>query len=61
MGTIFVFGTYQIICVLLNLGSELFRLAMESRYLNIFCAFFFFFFFFFCHRKGHVINRILHS
>ena len=56
-----IFRTYQIICKLFfvalycwNFGSELFHLAMESHYLNVFCAFF-------CHRNGHVINRTLHE
>ena len=53
MRTIFIFYFILFFVVLLNLRSELCRLAMESRYLNIFCAF--------CHRKGHVIKRILHS
>ena len=58
-----IFGTYQTICELFLLRSTIESLVVSCSawlwkaviFKNIFCAFFF------CHRKGHVINRILHS
>ena len=56
-----IFGTYQIICELLLLRSTVESLVgvvplsygKPISLKNILCIF--------CHRKGHVINRILHS